>query len=134
MGDMGALTLGVVLAALSIVLKFGSHPVGVSWMIPVLVLALPVFDINLVILTRLLEGRSPGEAGKDHTSHRLMSLGLSQRGALLVLYGACGFFGFIGLMMGGLPTDTAWIVGILSISLLGVLFLTMMWVRRKFQL
>lgn len=134
MGDMGALVLGFVLAALGILLKFGSQPIGVSWMIPVLVLALPIFDINLVVFTRLMEGRSPGEAGKDHTSHRLMSLGLNQRGTLLVLYSGCIFFGFIGLGMGGMSTDAAWLLGIGGIALLGILFLTMMWIRRRFQL
>ena len=133
MGDMGALVLGFVLAVLGIIIKFGSQPIGVSWMIPVLVLALPVFDINLVILTRLLEGRSPGEAGKDHTSHRLLSLGLNQRATLLTLYGACAFFGVIGLSMSSMLPATAWLVGAGSILLLGMLFLTMMWIRRKFQ-
>jgi UDP-GlcNAc:undecaprenyl-phosphate GlcNAc-1-phosphate transferase len=133
MGDMGALPLGFVLATLGIILKFGSQPVSVTWMIPVLVLALPIFDINLVVLTRILEGRSLGQAGKDHTSHRLMSLGLSQRRTLLLLYSGCMFFGIIGTAMSNMPTNSAWLTGTLSIALLGALFLTMMWIRRRFQ-
>lgn len=62
MGDMGALVLGFVLAVLGIKLEFGMQPLSVTWIVPVLVLALPVFDINLVVFTRILEGRSPGEA------------------------------------------------------------------------
>ena len=134
MGDMGALPLGFVLATLGIILKFGAQPVGVSWMVPVLVLALPIFDINLVVFTRILEGRSPGEAGKDHTSHRLMSLGLSQRPTIIILYCACIFFGTVGLAMGNMTTEWAWFVGMMSIALLGLLFWTMMWIRRKYQL
>lgn len=133
MGDMGALPLGFALAALGIILKFGAQPISISWMIPVLILALPIFDINLVVLTRLLENRSPFEAGKDHTSHRLLSLGLSQRQTLLALYSAGSFFGLIGVAMSELPTHTAWLTGLLSIGLLGILFLVMLWLRRKYQ-
>ncbi len=131
MGDMGALVLGFVLAALGIKLEFGAQPLGVTWVIPVLVLALPVFDINLVVLTRILEGRSPGQAGKDHTSHRLMSIGFSQRQTLFILYGACIFFGAWALLISAVPATIAWIMGILSIILLGVLFVFMMWLRRR---
>ena len=99
MGDMGALVLGFVLAVLGIKLKFGAQPPSVTWMVPLLVLALPLFDISLVVFTRIMEGRSPGQAGKDHTSHRLMSLGLSQRWTLFVLYGACLFFGTLGVLV-----------------------------------
>ena len=133
MGDMGALPLGFALATLGIILKFGAQPISVSWMIPVLILALPIFDINLVVLTRLLERRSPFEAGKDHTSHRLMSLGLSQRQTLLTLYSGCVFFGLVGLTMSAMPTHDAWLTGFLSIGLLGILFLVMGWLRHKYQ-
>jgi UDP-GlcNAc:undecaprenyl-phosphate/decaprenyl-phosphate GlcNAc-1-phosphate transferase len=133
MGDMGALPLGFVLAVLGIVVEFGSQPVSVSWLVPVLVLALPIFDINLVIFTRLLEGRSPGEAGKDHTSHRLMSIGLKQRATLLVLYGACVFFGMVGLVISGAPSEVAWRAGITSVVLLAMFYALMMWIRHRYQ-
>src|SRR5438552_2872291 len=74
MGDMGALVLGFILAVLGIKLKFGTQPLNVTWMVPILVLALPLFDILLVVITRIMEGRSPAQAGKDHTSHRLISI------------------------------------------------------------
>jgi UDP-GlcNAc:undecaprenyl-phosphate GlcNAc-1-phosphate transferase len=134
MGDMGALVLGFVLAVLGIKLEFGAQPLGVSWMVPVLVLGLPLFDITLVVITRLMEGRSPGEAGKDHTSHRLMSLGLSQRKTLLVLYALCALLGGVGLIVSVVPPSLALIVGLVTFALLGVLFAFMMWVRRRYQL
>jgi UDP-GlcNAc:undecaprenyl-phosphate GlcNAc-1-phosphate transferase len=98
------------------------------------VLALPLFDICLVVVTRIAEGRSPGEAGKDHTSHRLMSLGLSQRKTLLVLYGACVFFGALGFLVSAAPTDLAYGIGIAGLALLAALYVTMMAIRRKYQL
>jgi UDP-GlcNAc:undecaprenyl-phosphate GlcNAc-1-phosphate transferase len=134
MGDMGSLVLGFVLAVLGIKLEFGTQPPGITWMVPLLVLALPLFDIHLVVITRIMEGRSPGEAGKDHTSHRLMSLGLSQRWTLVVLYGACGFFGLLGLLVSSLPPDQALGFGALGLGLLAVLFVLMMAVRQKYQL
>ncbi|MEO8397591.1 MAG: MraY family glycosyltransferase, partial [Chloroflexota bacterium] len=133
MGDMGALVLGFVLAVLGIKLKFTSPP-DVTWMVPLLVLALPLFDISLVVVTRLMEGRSPGQAGKDHTSHRLLSLGLSQRWTLFVLYTACLFFGTLGVLVTVAPPDRALWIGLSGLALLGALFMFMMYVRRKYQL
>lgn len=134
MGDMGSMVLGFTLAILGIKLEFGQQPLGVTWMVPILVLALPVFDIHLVVITRLLEGRSPGQAGKDHTSHRLMSLGLSQRWTLLVLYSACLFFGAMGVAVSVLPFNLALLTGGIGLALLGAAFIFMMFVRRKYQL
>jgi UDP-GlcNAc:undecaprenyl-phosphate/decaprenyl-phosphate GlcNAc-1-phosphate transferase len=133
MGDMGALVLGFVLAVLGIKLTFGTQPPGITWMVPILVLALPLFDITLVVITRLLEGRSPAQAGKDHTSHRLMSMGLSQRQTLLVLYGSGLLFGGAAVLVSTADPLLALPLGILSLALLVGLFLFMMWVRRRFQ-
>ncbi len=134
MGDMGALVLGFVLATLGIKLTFQARPPSITWMVPLLVLALPLFDISLVVVTRLLEGRSPGQAGKDHTSHRLLSLGLSQRAAALVLYGGCLFFGGLAYLVSAEPVPLALAIGLGGLALLGVLFVLMMLVRRKYQL
>jgi UDP-GlcNAc:undecaprenyl-phosphate GlcNAc-1-phosphate transferase len=133
MGDMGSLVLGFVLAVLGIKLEFGTQPLGVTWMVPLLVLALPIFDIHLVVFTRLWEGRSPGEAGKDHTSHRLMSIGFTQRQTLFILYGVCILFGGIALIVSAAPPDVALQVGIASLVFLGVLFAVMVAVRERFQ-
>lgn len=134
MGDMGSMVLGFTLAVLGIKLEFGQQPLGVTWMVPILVLALPVFDIHLVVITRLLEGRSPGQAGKDHTSHRLMSLGLSQRWTLFVLYGACLFFGALGVGVSVLPPSLALLTGGVGLALMAGAFALMMFIRRKYQL
>lgn len=133
MGDMGSLVLGFVLAVLGIKLRFGTQQADITWMIPLLVLALPIFDIHLVTVTRLLEGRSPAQAGKDHTSHRLMSIGFSQRQTLFILYGACIIFGAIGLLVSAAPRVLAMRIGIAALLFLGLLFVVMMLVRRRFQ-
>lgn len=134
MGDMGALVLGFILAVLGIKLEFGAQPLSVSWMVPLFVLALPLFDIALVVITRISEGRSPGQAGKDHTSHRLLSLGLNQRGALAALYGFCVLAGGLAFYISITPPDRAFLAGMLGFIALGVLFIVMMIIRRRFQL
>jgi UDP-GlcNAc:undecaprenyl-phosphate GlcNAc-1-phosphate transferase len=96
MGDMGSMVLGFLLSVLAIKLDFKVHPDRqiVTWMVPVLVLGLPIFDTTLVVVTRVFERRSPMQGGTDHTSHRLVSLGLSPRAAVLTLYGVCAVLGF----------------------------------------
>lgn len=87
MGDSGALFLGFMLAAVGIKLRFPSNVTFVTWMVPVLVLALPVFDAALVTFSRLRRRLNPlTTPGRDHTSHRLVALGYTQREAVLILY------------------------------------------------
>lgn len=97
MGDTGSLFIGFVLAALAIKLRFLSNIPLVTWMVPVCVLALPIFDTCLVVVARLRRGVNPfTTAGKDHLSHRLHALGLTRREAVLTCYliaGACGLVG-----------------------------------------
>lgn len=97
MGDTGSLFLGFILAALAIKLRFLSNVPLVTWMVPLCVLALPIFDTALVCVARLRRGVNPfTTAGKDHLSHRLHALGLTRREAVLSCYllaGACGLVG-----------------------------------------
>jgi len=97
MGDTGSLFLGFILAALAIKLRFPSNVPLVTWMVPLCVLALPIFDTALVCVARLRRGVNPfTTAGKDHLSHRLHALGLTRREAVLscfLLAGACGLVG-----------------------------------------
>jgi len=94
MGDSGSLFLGFMLAAVGIKLRFPGNVDFVTWMVPVLVLAVPIFDTALVTISRLRRGLNPlTSPGKDHTSHRLVALGYTQREAVLILClvaGACG--------------------------------------------
>src|SRR5690606_19600324 len=87
MGDTGSLFLGFTLAAVGIKLRFPENSVFVTWMVPPLVLAVPIFDTSLVILSRLRRGLNPlTTPGKDHLSHRLARLTGSRREAVLMCY------------------------------------------------
>ena len=100
MGDGGAMFLGFMLATLGAKLRL-SGTSRFAWMIPVLVLAVPIFDTTLVSISRLRRGLIPfTSAGKDHTAHRLANIGLGQGGAVLALYGAGAFFGMMALLLG----------------------------------
>lgn len=96
MGDSGALFLGFLLAAVGIKLRFPENVTFVTWMIPPLVLGLPVFDTSLVFFSRLRRGLNPlTTAGKDHTSHRLVATGMTPREAVLTLYLVAGSLGMV---------------------------------------
>ena len=87
MGDSGALFLGFMLAATGIKLSFPENVGFVTWMVPVLVMGVPIFDTTLVIVSRLRRGLNPlTTPGQDHVSHRLVAAGMSRREAVLTLY------------------------------------------------
>jgi UDP-GlcNAc:undecaprenyl-phosphate GlcNAc-1-phosphate transferase len=94
MGDTGSLFLGFLLAAVGIKLRFPANSNTITWMIPVLVLAIPIFDTSLVFFSRLRQGKNPlTTPGKDHVSHRLARMTGSRREAVLICYligGAAG--------------------------------------------
>ena len=100
MGDTGSLFIGFVLAALGIKLRFPDNVAFVTWMIPVVVLGLPIFDTVLVVISRLRRGLNPlTTPGKDHVSHRLVMMGATQREAVLILYLVCCALGVVAMFL-----------------------------------
>lgn len=100
MGDSGSLFLGFLLAAIGIKLRFPDNVPFVTWMIPLLVLGVPLFDTTLVTLSRLRRGLNPMTTpGTDHSSHRLTYAGLTRREAVLVLYIVAFFLGLVALFV-----------------------------------
>lgn len=87
MGDCGSLFIGVVLAALTTRHElFQSRHLLAVLFVPVLVLCLPILDMGFVSVMRTLFGRSIAQGGRDHSSHRLVAIGLPERKAVLTLY------------------------------------------------
>jgi UDP-GlcNAc:undecaprenyl-phosphate GlcNAc-1-phosphate transferase len=100
MGDSGSLFLGFVLAAIGIKLRFPENVTFVTWMVPVLVLGVPLFDTTLVVISRLRRGLNPlTTPGKDHTSHRLVAAGFTTREAVMIHYLASGAFGLLAIFV-----------------------------------
>jgi UDP-GlcNAc:undecaprenyl-phosphate/decaprenyl-phosphate GlcNAc-1-phosphate transferase len=86
MGDSGSMMLGFSLAALAVARRTQASNIFAIVGVPTLVFLLPILDTGLVAITRILRGKSPAMGGTDHTSHRLVAFGLSERQAVLVLY------------------------------------------------
>lgn len=108
MGDTGSLFLGFTLAAVGIKLRFPDNSAFVTWMVPVLVLAVPIFDTSLVIVSRLRRGLNPlTTPGKDHLSHRLARFTGSPREAVLICY----LIGFIAGLLATFVTQASIIEG-----------------------
>jgi UDP-GlcNAc:undecaprenyl-phosphate GlcNAc-1-phosphate transferase len=99
MGDSGSLFLGFTLAVLAIARQPQASNVFAVMGVPTLLFMLPILDTTLVTFTRILRGQSPAEGGRDHTSHRLIAFGFSERQALLVLYGIAIVSGLAGLAL-----------------------------------
>jgi UDP-GlcNAc:undecaprenyl-phosphate GlcNAc-1-phosphate transferase len=105
MGDSGSLFVGLMFSALALDSGHGHHPSGVFSVIlaPALILLIPIFDTTLVTVLRVLSGRSASQGGRDHSSHRLVAIGLSERWAVAVLWTLAALAGVIahGLVRGG---------------------------------
>jgi UDP-GlcNAc:undecaprenyl-phosphate GlcNAc-1-phosphate transferase len=89
MGDAGSLFLGFSLAALTLTAGGPAHDRSRVFSIvvaPVLVLLIPIFDTTLVTVSRILSGRPVSRGGRDHSSHRLVAIGLTEKGAVRVLW------------------------------------------------
>ena len=118
MGDCGSLFIGALLGGVSLVPVFHGRIAFVSpAVLTVLILVVPLFDTAFVLVLRRLAGRSATRGGTDHVSHRLVSVGFSERSAIRILY----LFGLIG----GLTAWTlvAWntVEPLVVVSLFGVL-------------
>jgi UDP-GlcNAc:undecaprenyl-phosphate GlcNAc-1-phosphate transferase len=90
MGDAGALFLGVIISVATIRLNPGITPTWQSLAIPVMLLAVPLLDTCVAVISRISRGLSPLTGGKDHLSHRLVRAGLSRRAAAISLWSASG--------------------------------------------
>ena len=86
MGDSGSQVLGFALASLGLLSSYKVAGATIATLIlPILVLAVPILDTTLVTVVRLIEGRPIYQGGRDHTSHRLVYQGLSEKRAVVLL-------------------------------------------------
>lgn len=113
MGDTGSLFLGLNLAALTLLAgQSGTGPSGVVSVVagPVLLLSIPIFDTTFVTVMRLLSGRRPSQGGRDHSSHRLVAIGLPEPTAVAVLWALAVFGGGIALSLQFKNQGWTWIL------------------------
>ncbi|HVP35640.1 MAG TPA: hypothetical protein VMT04_01460 [Terriglobales bacterium] len=98
LGDAGSMLNGFVLSALGVLFAKRNSSFN-QLLVPMLVLSYPIFDISLVTFTRAKEGRKIYKGGKDHSSHRLMDLGLHPRKTLGSIYLISLGLGITGLLI-----------------------------------
>lgn len=123
LGDSGAQTLGFILGALAIVYLPQSANQSSSWMVPVLLLGVPLFDASLVIVSRLRRGRPVYRADLDHTYHRLQTLGAPPSRAVLLMHGAGLILSGLGFLCLGLPPLPANLIFFATLALAVVLLI-----------
>jgi UDP-GlcNAc:undecaprenyl-phosphate GlcNAc-1-phosphate transferase len=117
MGDAGALFIGFLLAVLCLKLRFPDAPKNVGLFVPVLILGIPLFDTTLVTVNRLLHRRSPVMGARDHTSHRLVFVGIAVPGAVTLIYVGAASLGCLAFVLSRADNATAsvligWVVSV----------------------
>jgi len=117
LGDAGSLFLGLMLAILAMQLRFPLNSNFVTWMVPIFILGLPIFDMFLVVISRLRRGISPNTPGHDHISHRLVNRGFSQREAVLILYLIAGISGMIAVFITQATIEEGYFIGAVALIL-----------------
>ena len=123
MGDSGSQVLGFALAALGLSASWKVAGTTVATLLlPVLVLAVPILDTTLVTIVRLLEGRPVSQGGRDHSSHRLVRFGLSEKHAVLLLAVIASALGATSLAYNVLDNQRLALVGVLVTFVLLVQF------------
>ena len=126
MGDGGSLAVGFLLAILTARTTYydpqqADYPLGGGWygvFMPLIVLAIPLYDFVSVTLIRLKQGRNPLVGDQQHFSHRLVQRGLSARGAVVVIWAATAVTGIGGIALGRLEAWPAILVGVQTLLVL----------------
>ena len=98
MGDTGSTFLGFVLAVVSIQGLFKFYTI-ISFAVPFLMLALPIFDTCFAIIRRVSHGQSPMSPDRSHIHHRLIDMGFSQKQAVAVLYLVSAILGLSAVVL-----------------------------------
>ncbi len=125
MGDGGSLFIGFWLAALAARTTFvaperADYALGTAWygvLMPIIILAIPLYDGVFVTIYRLSKGKSPFVGGPEHISHRLVELGLSKRRSVAVLWLLTAITGITGIGLGRMEPWQAVLVGVQLLSI-----------------
>src|SRR5580765_7712394 len=109
MGDSGSMFIGFFLASSALINVSGgrSRSFVPVLAVPILVLFIPIFDTTFVTILRKLSGRAASQGGRDHTSHRLVALGLSEKRAVWLLYGLAALSGLLAFMVQRVKLDVS---------------------------
>ena len=99
MGDAGALFLGVLLATLTVRFEPDTQSQIFSYLIPVFLIAIPILDTTVAVLSRVRRNLSPFQGGQDHLSHRLIRAGCSRKSAAFSLWSLSAFYASVAIII-----------------------------------
>lgn len=137
MGDSGAMLIGLIMASAGIAAtglpgnlydRVGGIPIFVPIVLPIAVLLVPVLDLSLAVARRTLAGKSPFSADRGHLHHRLIDLGYSHRGAVLLMYLWTFVLAFGGAAFAALPWQI--VLPVMFLALLALTVFTVLHGRR----
>jgi len=128
MGDSGSLFLGFLLAVLGIKIRIPENAIQITWMVPIMVLGLPIFDTALVFISRTRRGISFFRGGVDHTTHRLARLGMDKLSVALAVSLITGALGLVAVFITQATLTEAYSIA----AALGVIVLYVLW-RLEFK-
>ncbi|MCL1859807.1 MAG: undecaprenyl/decaprenyl-phosphate alpha-N-acetylglucosaminyl 1-phosphate transferase [Oscillospiraceae bacterium] len=114
MSDAGAPFLGFMLAVVSIQGVFKVHAV-ITFVIPFLILGVPIFDTTFAIIRRILSGRHPFSADREHLHHRLVDMGFNKKQTVRILYAVSALLGISSIML--VTQKIVYAIIIISVSL-----------------
>jgi UDP-GlcNAc:undecaprenyl-phosphate GlcNAc-1-phosphate transferase len=120
MGDCGSLFVGFFLAAAALLNVSGGRASGFLPVlaVPALLLVIPIFDTTLVTVLRKLAGRAVSQGGRDHSSHRLVAMGLTERKAVCLLYALAAVSGLTALLVRYVSPDIG--LAVVAVLVLGL--------------
>lgn len=126
MGDAGALFLGTMIA--SLLVRFDPNPINrvASFSIPIFILAIPILDTSVAVLSRIRRHKSPFEGGKDHLSHRLVRIGYSRKTTAMILWLLSIGYGLLAIAISSVAyayEGMLVVVGVLAWILLLIFFM-----------
>ena len=114
MGDSGSLLIGFMLASLGLASSYTvASSTLATLLLPVIVLAVPILDTTLVTIVRLLDGRPITQGGRDHSSHRLVALGVSETSAVILLAAVSAALGATSLVYEAFGNGRVAAIGVL---------------------
>ncbi len=98
MGDTGSTFLGFIMATMSVEGMFKQYTI-ISFVVPFLMLGLPIFDVCFAVVRRVSHGQSPMKPDRGHVHHRLIDMGFSQKQAVGVLYVISAILGLSAVVL-----------------------------------
>ncbi len=123
MGDAGALFLGVLISVLALRLNPDVDGKLTSFAIPIFLLAIPILDTSVAVLSRIKRGISPFQGGRDHLSHRLIRGGFTKRQAAYSLWSLAGIFAAIAVSVATTERDSNFAIGLAIVFWIGLFIL-----------